>query len=297
MAHSARAIPDSLTSRLLDDNGAMGPGETVTYDSELESLRDEVFDLRQRLRTHPVIAQTQGMLVERYRLTGPSAALGLLRAVAQQHDIELLSLATAFLQAPRPAHGRTWFPARPPSPPPPDITFDRSVDPSLLTPSSLLDVLLKAALSCSGTELGNVQLSDPLTETLVLRTQHGFSRDFVDFFAVTDGESSACAAALRKGTRVTVTEVATDPLYDDDARQVILAAGARSVQSTPMLSANGHCIGVYSTHDTLPGRTFSDAESKVLDRLAGQAGAWLDWHHRTAVLDALEHLHQRATVS
>jgi hypothetical protein len=36
------------------------------------------------------------------------------------------------------------------------------------------------------------------------------------------------------------------------------------------------------------------AEAAELDRICAEAGAWLNWHQRTIVLDALEYLHRQA---
>ncbi len=270
-------------------NGDAGP------DRDVEALRQEIFGLRREIRHHPLIALAEGMLVERYRLTGPDAALGLLRTVSREYGVTVRALAGAFVKAPRPAHGRTWFPGREPLPQP-DITFREPVGGPRITPSSLLQTVLDAAAECTGSDHCNVQLSDPVSGALVLEAQRGFSRDFVDFFAVINDTTSACAAALRDGSRVTVTEVATDPVYDDASRRTMLAAGSRSVQSTPLMAPTGRTVGVYSTHDAHPGRTYSPAEAGALDDIARQTGAWLDWHQHTVVLDALEHLHQRAAM-
>lgn len=251
--------------------------------------------LRHEARTSPLIARTEGILTERYRLTGAEAASGLLRTISRQHRVSVRSLATAFLAAPRPLLGRPWFPGRRHTPPP-AITFDGSIDVEATTAETLLDTVLDSALTCTDTTMGTVQLSSPAINGLVLEAQRGFSPEFRDFFAVVNDNTTVCAAARSKRTRVTVEDVASDPVFGDTARQVILSAGARSVQSSPMLDSFGHCIGIYSTHHTRPGLSYSQAQTKVLDTIAAQSGAWLDWHQQTTVLDALETLHERASM-
>lgn len=252
--------------------------------------------LRHEAGTSPLIAQTEGMITERYRLVGAEAASGLLRTISKQYRVSVGSLATAFLAAPRPLPGHPWFPGRW-HPPPPAITFDRSIDAERTTVDALLDSVLDNALTCTDTTMGTVQVSGPANHGLVLEAQRGFSSEFRDFFAVVKDNTTACAAASSRRTRVTVDDVATDPVFGDTARQVILSAGARSVQSSPMLDSFGHCIGIYSTHHTRPHPVCSQSQAKVLETIAAQGGAWLDWYQQTAVLDALEALHERASMS
>jgi hypothetical protein len=73
-------------------------------------------------------------------------------------------------------------------------------------------------------------------------------RPFLDFFAsVSDHTNSACAAALIHRTRVTVEDVATNYLFvDTPALDVMLAADAHAVHSTPMVNRGGRLMGVLS---------------------------------------------------
>lgn len=258
--------------------------------------RAELFRLRQEARTSPLSARAQGMLTERYRLTGAEAAFGLLRSVCQEYRVSVRSLASAFIAAPRPSSRGPWFPGRRRTPPP-TIFFDGSIDAEHTTVDALLESVLESGMTCTDTTMGTVQIFDSVLKGLVLENQRGFSPDFVDFFVVVDDSTTSCAAARCRGARVTVDDVATDAVFDDVARHVILSAGARSTQSTPMLDALGHCIGMYSTHDAQPARVYSQAQTNALDTIAAQAGVWLDWHQQTVILDALEALHKRATQS
>jgi hypothetical protein len=47
-----------------------------------------------------------------------------------------------------------------------------------------------------------------------------------------------------------------------------------------------------STMHPEPDQTPSPRECEFLDRIGREAGAWLAWHRRATVLDALEHLHR-----
>ncbi|MEU7581732.1 hypothetical protein AB0B50_29490 [Streptomyces sp. NPDC041068] len=50
-----------------------------------------------------------------------------------------------------------------------------------------------------------------------------------------------------------------------------------------------------STHHCEPLEALTAAQAGALDETAQLLGAWLFWHSRVHVLDALEHLHRRAT--
>jgi hypothetical protein len=108
---------------------------------------------------------------------------------------------------------------------------------------------LDEALALHGTGLGNVQLLNT-RGNLEIAAQRGFSPPFLEFFReVNIADSSVCGQALALGTPVIVEDIQDDDrLAGTDARKVILAAGVRSVQSTPVLSANGQVFGMISTH-------------------------------------------------
>lgn len=65
------------------------------------------------------------------------------------------------------------------------------------------------------------------------------------------------------------------------------------VDLTQVTLLSGVAIGV-STHHTRPGRVPSAGEQRLLDTVSREAGAWLDWHRRTVVLDVLEDVHRSA---
>ncbi|MGW1912850.1 hypothetical protein ACWCQS_19490 [Streptomyces sp. NPDC002076] len=53
-------------------------------------------------------------------------------------------------------------------------------------------------------------------------------------------------------------------------------------------------VTMFSTHHDQPGHAYTGAELGALDRVAREAGAWLDWYRTTTVRAALEELHRRA---
>lgn len=109
--------------------------------------------------------------------------------------------------------------------------------------------LLASAIEASNADAGTVQLLDSSSQVLRIVAQSGFEADFLQYFeTVHCGDGCVCGAAMSRGTRVLVTDVAADPLLQLGAREVLLRAGLRSVQSTPLLDASGVFIGMLSTH-------------------------------------------------
>jgi hypothetical protein len=138
-----------------------------------------------------------------------------------------------------------------------------------------LDFALSAALRITG-DIGNVQLFDPLRCSLRIASQCGFGDDFLSFFGETHEAEAACGTALLRGARVIVEDVAADPIFiGTEACQVMLAAGARAVQSTPLRSSSGAPLGIISTHYHQPTRP-SDADLRIIDRLARQTASLIE---------------------
>jgi hypothetical protein len=268
------------------DGLPMGPAH-----EELRRLRKEVRDLRGQLRTRPLVARALGILQARYGLPDEAAAHELLRDASQRHNLKMRSVASAVLAAPPPAGGDVWFPGRVRRPAP-EVVFLTRTEQGL---SAFLNALLDAALECMRTSMGSVQLVDPDQGGLRLERQRGLTEDFMDFFTHVEGDDPAGELALRRGERVVVANVAADPAYvGREAGEVLRAASVCSVQSTPIATPGGQVVGVLSTYDKTADRTPTRTEAADLDRIAAEAGTWLQWHQRTIVLDALEYLHQHA---
>src|SRR5262252_398923 len=73
---------------------------------------------------------------------------------------------------------------------------------------------------------------------------------------------------MKRARRVIVEDVTQSPIFrGNPALEVILDAGARSVQSTPLTDASGHIMGMLSTHWRHP-RRLSESDLSMLDVLA-----------------------------
>jgi len=127
---------------------------------------------------------------------------------------------------------------------------------------------LKSLIHASGADFGNIQLFDSTNGVLRIVAQHGFQREFLEYFDnVTDKHASVCGAALKGTMRIVVQDVATDPLLTTESRNVLLRARVRSVQSTPLIDA-GRLIGMVSTHYRCPNGIKPQALRQVDDFVA-----------------------------
>ncbi|RCH67790.1 ANTAR domain-containing protein [Streptomyces sp. SDr-06] len=272
---------------------ALGRPEPDADDAaaERERLRQEVRELRAKVRSRALIAQAQGVLTERYRLRGPEAAFALMQQASQRFNIKLRTVAEAVLTFPRPEPGRAlWFPGRTRrgAPPLDMLGLDGA---GRAHHSEVLSAVLTQTLAITNTPMGNVQLADRAERALRIEKHTGLSADFVDFFAVVGDQGTSCAKAAAELAQTTVHDVATDPVFTSAARQAILEAGSRACHSVPLVTAEGTCVGMVSAHLERPIQDLHPAQLKALEQTGQQAGAWLAWHRRTIVADALEHLH------
>ena len=137
--------------------------------------------------------------------------------------------------------------------------------------AALLAAVLDAAMFAVRADMGNVQVA--AADGLRIVAQRGFDQPFLDFFALVKTDTAcACGRALATGRRIVVEDVATDPLFaGNTAGAVIMEAGARAVQSTPILSATGKLVGVLSTHSREP-HTPSASQLAALDDIASRVG-------------------------
>src|SRR5262245_35607787 len=150
--------------------------------------------------------------------------------------------------------------------------------------SSLLFEILDTAIAGTAADMGNIQLLDTHSGTLKIVASRGFEKPFLEYFnAVQDGQA-ACGTALRRGRRVVIEDVTTSPVFVGSPElDVLLAAGVRAVQTTPLVSRSGHLVGMLSTQYRSP-RQFADQDLKVIDLLTRQAADWVERTHDDAAL-------------
>jgi K+-sensing histidine kinase KdpD len=110
------------------------------------------------------------------------------------------------------------------------------------TTADCLNAMLDAAILITGADKGNIQLIEPKSATLIIAAHREFAEPFLSFFAHVGDEASACASALRSRDRVIVQDVTRSPIFEGTpALRMLLDAGVRSVQSTPLINSKVTC--------------------------------------------------------
>jgi GAF domain-containing protein len=138
---------------------------------------------------------------------------------------------------------------------------------------ALAACLLYHGLTLAGARLGNVQLMNWTKGALEIKAQSGFGDEFLNFFRRVDlADPSVCARALRHRGSIVVEDVNTDQAFAPCC-PIVLRAGVRAVQSTPLLSSGGALVGILSTHFPAPHRPTAVETRNLQDaaRLAADA--------------------------
>jgi PAS domain S-box-containing protein len=134
----------------------------------------------------------------------------------------------------------------------------------------LLHDILAAAIDITGADMGNIQLFEG--GVLRIAVHQGLSEAFVTFVDAVQEHQAACGTALEQGERVIVEDVTTSPIFVGTPNlPVLLEAGVRAVQSTPLLSRSGRTLGMFSTHYRHAPARPSERALRLLDILARQA--------------------------
>jgi len=119
----------------------------------------------------------------------------------------------------------------------------------LLRHNASIRAFLASIIEATAADFGNVQLFDSKNRVVRIVAQQGFESEFLDYFdSVSCDHKCACSNAMSDQSRTIVIDVATDPLFSNDSRGVLLRAKVRSVQSTPLIAPLGKFVGIVSTH-------------------------------------------------
>ena len=151
---------------------------------------------------------------------------------------------------------------------------------------SLLDAILHTAETVTSTHMGNIQL---VTEngTLRMAAHDGLGEEFTTFWSEVHDEEGSCGTAMARSERVIVEDVTNSPVFAGPGLQVMLNAGVRSCQSTPMISHSGAFIGMLNTHYGHPGKP-SERDLRLLDLLARQSADLIEKLRAEAALQQSE---------
>ena len=136
--------------------------------------------------------------------------------------------------------------------------------------------VLNVAIEISGADKGNIQLLDSASGKLTLAAQSGFEEPFLEFFFKVSGNSSACGRAMQTHQRVIVEDITQSEIFaGKPSLEMLLDAGVRAVQSTPLISSAGTLLGMISTHFANTHRP-SEQELRLMDLLARQSADYLE---------------------
>ena len=138
----------------------------------------------------------------------------------------------------------------------------------------MLAEVLDTAIWLTKADMGNLQLLDERSGLLKIESHRGFGPDFLAFFdSVQPGVGacgSSCGAALARRQRIIVADICQSPIFvGTPSLDIMLSAGVRACQSTPLVSREGRLVGMLSTHFR---RTIGGDELNLhlLDLLASQ---------------------------
>jgi hypothetical protein len=139
---------------------------------------------------------------------------------------------------------------------------------------TMASAAVEAAIGGTYAQRGNLQVRR--ADGLHILAHKGFAPPFLEFFACVHDEDCACGAALKRGERVVIPDVASHSLFAGKPAGGILAeAGVRAVQCTPLLTTSGDLLGMLNTHyDKVCQPT--ERELEIIDRIARRAAFWLE---------------------
>lgn len=103
--------------------------------------------------------------------------------------------------------------------------------------------------------------------------------------------------AMKSRQRVIVSDVAhCEALAGTSSLQVLLEAGVRAVQSTPLISSSGNLLGIISTHYPVP-TVPAGHQLTLLDLLARQIADFLHWSQPEQSSDRNSIAHRSMVIS
>jgi PAS domain S-box-containing protein len=145
-----------------------------------------------------------------------------------------------------------------------------------LIPASEVEVLhekiLDAAVTIMSSDFASMQMFYPERGELRLLAYRGFNPSAAAFWEwVRPGSGSTCGVALATGNRSIVPDIElSDFMAGSEDLETYRQTGIRAVQSTPLVSRDGHLLGMISTHWRNPHQP-SERDFRLLDVLARQA--------------------------
>jgi GAF domain-containing protein len=140
----------------------------------------------------------------------------------------------------------------------------------------LLKTLLDTAIDIVGADKGAILVSDSRPGPLRCEAQRGLERQFLDFFVKDYNGATVCGLAFQTSRRVIVEDITESPMFaGTPCLKVMLDAGLRAVQSTPLVGRDGHTLGILSTHYS-KATHLTPRDLAMLDRVSSQAALFIE---------------------
>lgn len=134
----------------------------------------------------------------------------------------------------------------------------------------ILQEIVAAAVAFTHADMGHIQLADPRTGRLRIVAHQGFEQFFLDFIAAGAEANPYWSAAQKYGKRVIVADITQSSLLTGTpVHPVLMAAGVRAFQLTPLFSRSGGLLGIIATHYRTP-CALAERDLQLLDLLARQ---------------------------
>jgi GAF domain-containing protein len=140
----------------------------------------------------------------------------------------------------------------------------------------LLKTLLDTAIDILGADKGAILVSGVPPSSLKCEAQRGLEQPFLDFFVKDYQGETACGVAFQTSRRVIIEDVTESPMFaGTPCLKVMLDAGLRAVQSTPLVARDGHTLGILSTH-YCKATHLNASDLSMLDRISSQAALFIE---------------------
>ena len=135
---------------------------------------------------------------------------------------------------------------------------------------SLLQQTLAAALEFSGADMGHIQFLDPASGRLDIVAHDGFDPPFLDFFTQLEVGQDSRGLAGGPAERLVIEDVMHHPEFvGKPVLDMLLSAGVRALQSTPLCARTGLLLGWLTTYSRARRRP-QEHDLRLLDLLARQ---------------------------
>jgi PAS domain S-box-containing protein len=134
---------------------------------------------------------------------------------------------------------------------------------------SILDETLRTAAAIEGAGMGLLSLVAPGGDILEVRANLNFDEAFLRETEPVTPYDPGCGRCLAEKRRLVIEDVELDPTFAD-YRAMARRAGFRAAHHTPLVTRDGKCIGVLSTHFLQPHRP-TDRAMHLIDLCVRQA--------------------------